>query len=280
MTVRHNVTHRHIIQIDGEKCDGCGLCVPACEEGAIKIIEGKACVVSDTYCDGLGACLGHCPRGAISIIQREAAPFDRQAVAEHLAATGVAKPNLSAPDIGVCAGFGGPGAAPRRPPSIATADVPPLAVNAAAEESCRLVNWPVQLHLVSPQSPLLHGADLLLVADCVPVACAGFHARILDGRPVVIGCPKLDDCHAYVGKLAAILQHAQVRSVSVVRMEVPCCTGLLRVAEAARRLSGINIPLHETIVTAHGDILAERYPRQIPASADSTVSTVGQLPIL
>jgi len=197
---------RNIIEIDETKCDGCGLCVPACEEGAIRVVGGKARVVSDVYCDGLGACLGHCPRGAISIVQRAAAPFDHAAVAP-------------------------------------------------CHNHSRLANWPVQLQLIPPTASYLRGADLLLVADCVPPACADFHTRFLDGRPVAIACPKLDNTQAYVKKLSDIIQTAQLRSITVVHMEVPCCTGLLHIAQAAVRHVGATIPVHDAVVTIRGQFV-------------------------
>ncbi len=274
------MTIRDIVQIDEEKCDGCGLCVPSCEEGAIQIIEGKARVVSDTYCDGLGACLGHCPRDAISVIQREAAPFDLQAVAEHQAAGRDATSRTSPGSRSGCEDTICPGTAALKLEPVAGSASPPPAPDSPTKELSGLANWPVQLHLVSPQSPLLHRADLLLVADCVPLACAGFHARFLDGRPVVIGCPKLDDCQAYVSKLAAILQHAQIQSISVVHMEVPCCTALLRVVEAAMQMSGTRVPVSDTVVTRRGEVIDESRGRTLPGRANQSVSAVSQLPIL
>jgi len=274
------MTIRDIVQIDEEKCDGCGLCVPSCEEGAIQVIEGKARVVSDTYCDGLGACLGHCPRGAILIVQREAAPFDLQGVAEHLASARATANSSSLKSVDSCPSTGCPGTvAQQLQPNTDSGSRSPTG-DCSAKESSRLANWPVQLHLISPQSPLLRRANLLLVADCVPLACASFHAHFLDGRPVVIGCPKLDDCHAYVDKLAAILQHAQIQSISVVHMEVPCCTGLLRVAESAMQLSGIRVPMSDTVVTTRGEVIDESRARALSGPANQSVSAVSQLPIL
>ena len=245
---------RDIIEIDETKCDGCGLCVPACEEGAIQIIGGKARVVSDSYCDGLGACLGHCPRGAISNVQRAAAPFDHQAVTEHLAA---GQRNRAPQQAPAAPPMQCPGTAPRQLPVFATAPAAPCAGGArspaiaAAPAPSRLANWPVQLHLLPPTAPFLRDADLLLVADCVPVACADFHARFLDGRPVAVGCPKLDDVQAYVHKLAAIDQIAHLRSITVVHMDVPCCLGMLRVARAAVQRAGIEVPVEGICVERH-----------------------------
>jgi len=261
---------RNIVRIDEEKCDGCGLCVPSCEEGAIAIIDGKAKVISDIYCDGLGACLGRCPQGAISIVQREAAEFDEQAVTQRLAAEdAVVSPSAC--------GASCPGAAAK--------ELKPSAAHAPAGDSndclqpARLANWPVQLHLVPPNASYLRQADLLLVADCVPFACANFHTHLLDGRPVVIGCPKLDDCHYYVAKLAALIQQSQIRSISVVHMEVPCCMGLLRVAASAIGQADVSIPLHDIVVTTRGEII-HRGDGQTLVNPGQTPTSPPQLPVL
>ena len=258
---------RNIIEIDASKCDGCGQCVPACEEGAIRVINGTARVVSETYCDGLGACLGHCPRGAISVVQRVAAPFDHAAVAEHLQAT--KQDSAPAPVRPSC-----PGAMPIQlhvltPATTAactgSSDSPATPSRLHASQ---LANWPVQLHLLSPLAPYLRDANLLLVADCVPFACADFHSRILDGRPVAIGCPKLDDGRAYVQKLSQIIQTAGVRSITVVHMEVPCCTGLRQIAEAAVQQAATDIPVRSIVVTVGGQVVT-------PARAPSPSSSEG-----
>ena len=268
---------RSIVHIDEEKCDGCGECVPSCEEGAIKIVNGKAKVVSDIYCDGLGACLGHCPQGAISIVQRDAEDFDETAVARHLATTddvatesacGSGCPGTKTVDLR-------PNSQPTRRPLPTPGDQ-----TGPVDSASNLGNWPVQLHLVPPQAPYLQGADLLLVADCVPFACADFHARVLDGRPVVIGCPKLDDCEFYVSKLAAIIRQAGIRRISVLHMEVPCCTGLLRVAEAAIQQAQVAIPLDDTVVTISGELIERPTQHPVVNAGTSTLAPTGQLPIL
>lgn len=256
---------RKIVEIDEAKCDGCGLCVPSCAEGAIQIIDGKARLVSDVYCDGLGACLGHCPQDAIRIVERPAEAFDEEAARQHVA--GAASHSTPAKAQPRPAHGGCPGAAmhdlrlnvmpARRPPALPV--MPPTAAGRSAPDepsaASGLANWPVQLHLAPPTAPYFQQADLLLVADCVPFACADFHARFLDGRPVVIGCPKLDDGSAYVDKLARILSESSVRSVTVVHMEVPCCTGLVRIARAAIALCGRPIPLHDATVSIRGQVL-------------------------
>jgi Pyruvate/2-oxoacid:ferredoxin oxidoreductase delta subunit len=263
---------RQIIHIDEEKCDGCGQCVPSCEEGAIQIVDGKAKLVSDVYCDGLGACLGQCPQGALSVVEREADAFDEEAVAHHLAAT---KRSLPASAAGGC-----PGAAATRlredPASQqATAADRTDTTDETAEEGERsgLANWPVQLHLVPPHAPYLQQADVLLVADCVPFACADFHRRFLDGRPVVIGCPKLDDGQAYVQKLAQIILASSIRSITVLHMEVPCCAGLLRIAEAAVQLAATETPVRDATISIRGSTLPT-------ASNNCPSQTGGVLPVV
>ena len=247
---------RQVVQIDEKKCDGCGLCVPSCAEGAIRVVDGKAKLVSDIYCDGLGACLGHCPQGAISIREREAQPFDERAAAPHLAAS--AQPLATVSASGGCPGasamqlrIGSPASRMPRDREVNIAD------QAAGEEAASgLANWPVQLHLVPPQAPYLQHADVLLVADCVPFAYADFHRRFLDGRPVVIGCPKLDDGRLYVQKLAQIILAAKLRSITVLHMEVPCCTGLLRIAENAVRTAGVEVPVRDVTVSIRGKVIS------------------------
>lgn len=258
---------RRIVQIDEAKCDGCGLCVPSCAEGAIRVVAGKAQLVSEIYCDGLGACLGHCPQGAISIGEREAEPFDARAAAEHLAA--------AQPPAGASAG-GCPGGAAM--PLRALSSAPPSArlrepeiAGEPAGEACwsGLANWPVQLSLVPPQAAYLRQADLLLVADCVPVACADFHRRFLDGRPALLGCPKLDDPHAHVRKLAQIAAIAGLKSITVLRMEVPCCAGLSRIAERAAQAAGVDLPLRHVTISIRGQVLSATQGPGPPLAADA-----------
>ena len=251
---------RKIIEIDEEKCDGCGQCVSACAERAIEIRDGKARLVAETYCDGLGACLGECPQDAIRVIEREADAFSEELVRERLARLD-AKRSLPAAPAGC------PGMAVQSLPSLRTIAPWRSAAEGAAggappAEPSALGNWPVQLRLVPPHAPFLRGADLLLVADCVPFAMADFHQRLLRGRPVVIGCPKLDDGQAYVEKLAAILTISDVHSVTIVHMEVPCCTGLVRIAEAAVQRSGRNVPLKDITISIRGQVTG---PESLPA---------------
>ncbi len=245
---------RKIVEIDEAKCNGCGECVPSCAEGAIQIIDGKARLVSDVYCDGLGTCLGTCPQDAIRIVEREAPAFDEEAARRHVESTKAAAGPTAAPS-------GCPGTAAQQ---LRMAASPP-AGRAPAEAvegdgsgaPSGLGNWPVQLHLVPPGAPFLQGPELLLAADCVPLAYADFHRRFLRGRPVVIGCPKLDDAAAYVDKLADVLARSPIERLTVVHMEVPCCSGLLRVAEAAIAQSGREVRLDDVTISIRGEVLAE-----------------------
>jgi NAD-dependent dihydropyrimidine dehydrogenase PreA subunit len=266
---------RKIVEIDESKCDGCGQCVPSCAEGAIAVVDGKARLVGDVLCDGLGACLGECPRGAIRVIEREAPAFDERAVRERLASARPGEPDARHP----AAAHAATPAAQRRPrlsivPSLSepasaggcpgsrplTLQRAPTTIGArSADDSTpsRLGQWPVQLHLVSPQAPYFRNADLLVAADCVPFAYARFHQDFLDGRAVVVGCPKLDDVAPYASKLAAIIGAGRVKSVTVVRMEVPCCGGISRLVRDALAAAGSAAPLREVVVGVDGAIRAE-----------------------
>ncbi len=242
---------RNIVKIDERKCNGCGLCVSACVEGAIHMVNGKARLVSDIYCDGLGACLGHCPQGAITIEQRESADFDEHAVKEHLA-----RQTAAATPAPAAAGFVCPGMRQQnlRQRSVGVSASDAVSVPAVSE----LTHWPVQLALISPVAKCLQGADLLLTADCVPFAMGDFHARFLKGRSVVMGCPKLDDSELYVGKLSEILRIAQPKSLTVIHMEVPCCGGLSQIAKLALERSGSKLLAEDITISLHGDVLYKR----------------------
>ena len=224
---------RKIVKIDEEKCTGCGVCIPNCAEGALKIIDGKARLVSDIYCDGLGACLGHCPEDAIEIIERDADEFDEEAVHEYLK---LQLQGVSCTAVTSLIDIKEPEPAPRE------------------EQGSTLRHWPVQLHLVPIKASFWNNADLLLMADCVAVAQPELHSKLLDGRSVMIGCPKFDDAREYVGKLTEILKQNDVRSLTVANMEVPCCSGLRRIAEIALEQSGKMIPTQSLVVSVKGDI--------------------------
>ncbi len=258
---------RKIVQIDEALCDGCGNCIPSCAEGAIALVGGKARLAADVLCDGLGACLGDCPRGAITVVEREAAAFDEQAVAAHLGhpstrphpeghAQARALTLCPSPEPAPQAGQGCPGSRPRSLGGRGLAVLPgtsgpPLAPQGGAGS---LSNWPVQLHLVPVRAPFFQGADLLVAADCVPFACPSFHADLLAGRALVVGCPKLDDLGGYVEKLTRILGEGGPRSVTVARMEVPCCAGLTAAARRAVEASGRQVPVREVIAGVDGTL--------------------------
>jgi NAD-dependent dihydropyrimidine dehydrogenase PreA subunit len=241
---------RNIIIIDEDKCDGCGVCVPACHEGAIQVIDGKARLVNETYCDGLGDCLGECPQDAITIEEREAADFDEKAVQEHLTRIGRAAPKPAAAEQAHHGG-GCPGSAMRSFDQPA----PARATATATARQSQLGHWPVQLMLVPPAAPFLKGADILLAADCVPFATANFHEHYLAGKSVIVGCPKLDDIGYYQEKLKAIFAEAKPHSVTVVRMEVPCCGGIASAAIQARNEVAPDTKLEVVTVGIRGDEL-------------------------
>jgi Pyruvate/2-oxoacid:ferredoxin oxidoreductase delta subunit len=237
---------RKIIEIDDERCNGCGQCVLACAESAISIVDGKARLISDIYCDGLGACLGECPQDALKIVEREAPEFDEKAVEEHLNAEEL-KQEAPAP-----AHTGCPSAAVRQFDRGRDAAEPAASEGLAASA---LTNWPVQIRLVPPGAPFLKNADLLVTADCVPVAYPSFHRDFLQGRVVLLGCPKFDDAEAYIQKFAQIFKTANIKSVTVVVMEVPCCQGLPAIVKEGMDAAGKQVPIEKVVVSAEGGIL-------------------------
>jgi len=257
---------RTIIRIDEDKCDGCGYCAVACHEGAIKVIDGKARLVSEIYCDGLGACLGECPQGAISMERREAAGFlgpapgsparggfEPDAVQGEAVRAAFSRAMGQAPviHVGHSPSGGCPGSALRDLRPAETVHSPASPLPAAVS---RLGHWPVQLMLVPPGAPFLKGAHLVVCADCVPFAVPDFHARYLDGKSIVVGCPKLDDLPHYHEKLAAIVAQARPASLTVVRMEVPCCGGIVRAAVDARDAVAPNLLVEVHTVGIEGGI--------------------------
>ena len=239
---------RNIIRIDRDKCNGCGKCVSACVEGAIELVDGKAELVSEVYCDGLGACIGECPTGALVIEEREAAAFDEGAVQKRMAAM----QQDGCRGAAVSSGGGCPGAAVR---SMARGAAAGNTTDGSAPSS--LSQWPVQLMLVPPTAPFLRGADILITADCVPFAVGDFHDRYLAGRAVLVGCPKLDNIVYYEEKIGEILKTAAPRSVTVLRMEVPCCGGLAAATARAVRASGADVRLEVHTVGIDGTISRE-----------------------
>jgi NAD-dependent dihydropyrimidine dehydrogenase PreA subunit len=264
---------RPIVIIDQERCDGCGECLPACREGALEIVDGKASVVADRVCDGMGACLGTCPRGALRIEQREADEFDPQAVAEHLrtlATRGGLSPSgaAEAPAAPSC-----PGAQPRRLAVVAGPPSPVVARPRAVVEGgsgSELRHWPVKLRLLAPDAPVLRGASLVVTADCTPVALPDFHQRLLRGRAVVLACPKFEARGELTTRLGELFARGGLSEVTVARMVVPCCSGLTSAVVEARDRSGVGLPVTELVVGLEGEVVATTALRPAEPSADLT----------
>lgn len=239
---------RKIVKIDEEKCNGCGLCIPNCAEGALQIIDGKARLVSDKFCDGLGACLGHCPQDAITVIEREAEDFDEKAVEAFLHKKDETKPKPQPASFAGC-------------PSSRVMQFRVLKARVESGEKrssvSQLSQWPVQLKLVPITAPYFQDADLLVAADCVPFAYPDFHQDFLKEKAVVVGCPKLDDIQSYKEKLTEIFRNNSIKSVTVPYMEVPCCFGLVKATEDAIEASGKKIPFKKVKIGIRGEIKSE-----------------------
>lgn len=253
---RKMIMIRKIVHIDEEKCDGCGLCIPSCAEGAIQIIDGKARLVGDKYCDGLGACLGNCPQDAIHIIEREADEFDEESVKAHLENINKGKTPVSGQQSTPQHSHGGcPGSRMRTIQSNTSSK--PATASSSEDVTVhirpQLQQWPVQLHLVPVQAPYFENADLLVAADCVPFAYADFHLDLLKGKKVLVGCPKLDDLDAYIEKLTEIFRRNTLRSITVAFMEVPCCSGMVYAVKEALSASGKSIPLNLVKISLEGE---------------------------
>ena len=261
---------RPIVRIDEAKCTGCGDCIPSCAEGAIRIIDGKARLIAENLCDGMGACLGHCPEGAIMVESRQADAFDESAVQVHLKSLDTdrtahgrahepvngaramtnAEPHAPQPAAGSC-----PGA---RAMSFAQ----PESDTALAEGTrpSQLRQWPIQLHLASPAAPYFQGADVLLAADCVAFAVGDFHKDHLAGHSLVIACPKLDQQQEiYRQKITALVNEANINTLTVMIMEVPCCGGLLRLAQEAVAQADRKVPIKCKVVGVQGRIVHEQW---------------------
>jgi len=246
---------RKIIEIDEERCTGCGECVSACAEGALAIIDGKARLVSEDYCDGLGACLGECPEGALKVTERESEVFDAQAAEEHVRATTGQAAAVGTESAHVLAGTmpcGCPSSEVRVFPS-AVACAPEQAGAADAAPSA-LGHWPVQIRLIPANASFLKNADLLIAADCTPLAYAGFHRDLLPGKVVMLGCPKFDDLAEYTSKFTEIFKTAGIRSITVVEMEVPCCSRLPAIVKTALLRAGKDIPIEGIVISRTGQM--------------------------
>lgn len=245
---------RKIIEIDEELCDGCGQCVPDCAEGSLIIVDGKAKLVEDKLCDGLGACLGSCPQGALKIIEREADEFDEEAVEEYLAKLKTenaepAKP-ASIPVGGRCPSsqlqtFAQPASA------CQSANIP---VSTESGDS-KLTHWPIQIRLIPPTAPFLQNADVLIAADCTAVAVPGFQEKYLEDKVVMMGCPKFDDAESYIAKFTELLNTANLRSITVLIVEVPCCSAMNVILQKAIEKSGVKIPVEQITVSTRGEEL-------------------------
>ncbi len=232
---------RNIVKIDEDKCDGCGQCIEACAEGAIEIIDSKAKLVSEIYCDGLGECLGHCPQDAITVEQREAAEFDEQATEQHLAK----QKKDDHQEACICPGM----MAQQLREKDEQAD------GAVGDLGSKLNQWPLQLKLLAPQAPYFANADLLVVADCVPFAMGDFHNKFLKDHSIAIGCPKLDDSQLYIEKLTQILEINKLNSLTVIHMEVPCCSGLTYIAQEAVKQSNTQMLFEDITIGLKGDVI-------------------------
>jgi ferredoxin len=273
---------RQIIEIDEEKCNGCGLCIPNCPEGALQIIDGKARLISDLFCDGLGACIGECPEGAITTVEREAEPYDEAKVMENiikagpntikahlkhlwdhdqreymqqavaiLKEKGIPVPNLQednqAPIVCGC-----PGSMAREIKLEDKSETESSSIKLNSE----LRQWPVQLHLINPNAPYLKNADLLIAADCVPFAFANFHQRFVKGKIVINFCPKLDSgIDSYIEKLAEIFKNQDIKSVTIVKMEVPCCGGIEHIIMKALEKAGKALMVKANVISIDGRII-------------------------
>lgn len=239
---------RRIIEIDDEKCNGCGQCILACAEGALALVDGKARLVGEIYCDGLGACIGECPEGALTVIERVADDFDEQAVEVLMAGKKEDKHAAREEEPMAC---GCPST------QSMTLERPAKAGAGLSKIASELTHWPVKLKLLNPRAPFLQNADLLLLADCAGVSIPNLHQTQLRGRAVAIACPKFDDLDEHIDKLTEIILTAAPRSISVAFMEVPCCRGLVHALEKAVQESGARVPIKSVKISRTGEILEE-----------------------
>jgi ferredoxin len=289
---------REIVKIDDGLCNGCGLCIPNCHEGALQIIDGKARLVSELMCDGLGACLGHCPEGAITIEKREAIPYNETEVMKEMAdkgkntviahlkhlkdhnETGFLQEGLKFleenrdeldfdldevideihENITQAASACATGGCPGSRTVVFDKPKEFMLAGTISEQPSQLRQWPVQLHLVNPMAPYFQKADLLLAADCTAFSMGNFHSKWLKDRSLVIACPKLDHgTETYINKLATLIDGAKVNTITVMMMEVPCCGGLLGLVHEAKQMCSRNVPVKAIVVSIHGEILSEEW---------------------
>ncbi|MCX6246386.1 MAG: 4Fe-4S binding protein [Bacteroidetes bacterium] len=283
---------RKIIRIDEEKCNGCGLCIPNCQEGALQVIDGKARLISDLFCDGLGACMGHCPEDAITIEEREAEPYNERLVMETISKNGKntilahlahlrdhneqeylkeAISYLKENNIDMSENemnkqqesfHGCPGSAARdfRIDTEQVENAGKETISSPADAPSELRQWPVQLHLLNPLASYFKNADVVLAADCAAFAMGNFHARYLKGRSVAIACPKLDtNKESYLEKLTSMMKDSKINTLQVVIMEVPCCGGLVQMAETAKVNAGLKVPIKVSVISVQGEVLEDEW---------------------
>lgn len=269
---------RTVIDIDHEKCTGCGLCVPDCPEGALQIIDCKAHLISDIFCDGLGACIGTCPEGAIGTIEREGEEYSERLTMENIVKGGanvikahlrhlknhgqtryydeavevLKEKGIEVPDIEEDLPCGCPGTIAK---VMEPDDIPDQSSTSGTVIPTELRQWPVQIHLLHPKAPFFDNSHLLLLADCVAAANPNLHSQLIHGKSVAMGCPKLDDAGAHIEKLTEIIKQNRIRSITVAIMEVPCCGGMIKIAEEAIKRSGKEVPLIKEKVSLTGKIM-------------------------
>jgi len=243
---------RKIIRIHEELCDGCGLCVPDCAEGSLQVIDGKVKLVADKLCDGLGACLGSCPTGALEIIEREADEFDEEAVEAFLAAKSTeAKPAAPQMDCG-CASTHIQSFKPVTPCQSANK---PTSVPAGPAAASQLSHWPIQIRLIPPHAPFLQGADVLIAADCTAAAAPDFQKKYLAGKTVMMGCPKFDDADSYVQKFTEIINTCSLKRITILIMEVPCCSAMNAIVRRALNQASVSVPVEQITISTRGQEL-------------------------
>ena len=276
---------RKIVRIDEEKCTGCGDCIPNCQEGALQVIDGKARLISDIFCDGLGACMGHCPVDAIKIEEREAEPYSEEKVREMIVKQGpntikahlqhlldhnetgylleafdyLTKHKLPIPELDedACSTCGGGSCSSGVCPGSAVQDFGSSFSTEASVQNVpsELTQWPVQLHLIPVQAPFWNQADVLIAADCTAYSYGNFHSDFLRGKKLIIACPKLDDTNLYLDKLTQFFQLNQIKSITILMMEVPCCSGLVSLVKEAMKRANKSIPLFHHTLSVKGEIL-------------------------
>lgn len=260
---------RKIIKIDEEKCDGCGLCIPSCPEGALQIVDTpkgpKARLVKENFCDGLGACLKDCPQDALKVVEEEVHPYEEEEVIAHIKETAPEKLDQHLKHLKEHAQELPEHHSHKMPKGVTacpsaqimswkkgTMNHKPSTIDHKLQNELR--QWPIQLHLVPPTAPYFKNADLVIVADCVPFAYTNFHQDFLKGKVIAIGCPKLDDANAYIEKITQIIKTANPKSIKVIHMEVPCCFGLVHIVQQAINKAKKKIPFEEITIGIKGEI--------------------------